>query len=94
VNVDWSLRAIRDVRNLHEYLTEVAPNSADTILGRIRASILTLEQFPLRGREGRVPGTRELYVPRTPYIVAYRVRGNVVQIGRVLHSSQRWPEMI
>ena|ERR1700693_4585939 len=32
------------------------------------------------GRQGRIEGTRELVIGRTPYIVAYRITGNVVQI--------------
>ena len=38
-----------------------------------------------------VPGTRELVVPRTAYIVPYRVREDVVEILRVLHGARRWP---
>ncbi|MDQ7827232.1 MAG: type II toxin-antitoxin system RelE/ParE family toxin [Candidatus Eremiobacteraeota bacterium] len=44
------------------------------------------------GRPGRVPGTRELVVPGTKYIVAYRVRHRSLQILRVLHGARKWPE--
>ena len=44
------------------------------------------------GRPGRVPGTRELVIPGTPYIVPYRVQGEAIQILRVYHSARRWPE--
>ena len=43
------------------------------------------------GRAGRVNGTRELVVSRTPYVVVYRIRGQEVCIVRVLHTAQRWP---
>jgi predicted transcriptional regulator len=32
--------------------------------------------------------------PRTRYIVPYRVKGDVVQIITVLHSAQRWPDIL
>jgi addiction module RelE/StbE family toxin len=44
------------------------------------------------GRSGRIEGTRELVISRTPYIAAYRILGSTVQILRVLHGAQLWPE--
>jgi toxin ParE1/3/4 len=41
---------------------------------------------------GRVPGTRELVIPGTPYIVPYRVRANAVEILRVFHAARKWPK--
>jgi hypothetical protein len=34
-------------------------------------------------RPGRVPGTHELAIPKTPFIVPYRLQRNVIQILRV-----------
>jgi toxin ParE1/3/4 len=46
------------------------------------------------GAPGRVPGTRELVIPKTPYIVPYRVRGSRIEIARVYHSARRWPDRL
>src|ERR1700683_5532613 len=46
------------------------------------------------GHPGRGPGTRELVIPKTPYIVPYRIRGTTIEIARVYHSSRRWPERL
>jgi toxin ParE1/3/4 len=43
------------------------------------------------GRPGRVIGTRELIVPGTPYVVAYRVRESTMEVLAVMHSAQQWP---
>ena len=48
-------------------------------------------KFPLRGRPGRVNGTRELVISPLPYIVVYRIRENFIEIAKVLHGAQRWP---
>jgi plasmid stabilization system protein ParE len=48
--------------------------------------------FPRSGRSGRIAGTRELVISRTPYIAAYRIAGDTVRILRVLHGSRRWPD--
>jgi addiction module RelE/StbE family toxin len=60
----------------------------------IRAQVNALRQFPESGRPGRVDGTRELVIDRTPYIVAYRILGDTVRVLRVLHGSQQWPDAI
>jgi toxin ParE1/3/4 len=57
-------------------------------------AIARLEEFPRLGREGRIPGTRELIVSRTPYLVAYRIIGDAIHVLRVLHGRQRWPERL
>ena len=61
---------------------------ADLILNTIER---TLTENPELGRPGRVPGTRELVVLHTPYIIPYRVREDVVEILRIFHGARRWP---
>jgi plasmid stabilization system protein ParE len=68
------------------------PRAAERIVDDIFAATDRLASFPAMGRPGRVLGTRELVVSNTPYIVAYRARGQVVEIIRVLHGARRWPE--
>jgi toxin ParE1/3/4 len=60
--------------------------------GAYSRPLLQLEEQPGLGRPGRVPGSRELIVSRTRYIVPYRVRGDTVEILRVFHSSRRLPD--
>jgi toxin ParE1/3/4 len=42
---------------------------------------------------GRVAGTRELIIPKTPFIVPYQVNGQPLEILRIYHAAQRWPEV-
>jgi addiction module RelE/StbE family toxin len=67
------------------------PEAATRVIERIRTAIRRLAASPAIGRPGRVEGTRELVITGTPYIVPYRVRGDVVEVITVLHSAQRWP---
>jgi plasmid stabilization system protein ParE len=70
------------------------PARGDPVIERVRAAVTRLAGSPALGRPGRVPGTRELVIPHTPYIVPYRVKGDVVQIITILHSAQRWLERL
>jgi toxin ParE1/3/4 len=59
---------------------------------RIETQVELLIDTPEIGRRGRIEGTRELVIPRTPYIAAYRIERETVTILRVLHGAQEWPE--
>jgi hypothetical protein len=52
-----------------------------------------LPDNPEIGRNGRVAGTRELVIPKTPFLVPYRVNGQSLEILRIYHAAQRWPEV-
>lgn len=90
----WSVLALRDLAAARAYIAHDNPAAADNQIGRILISVARLLRFPEIGRPGRRGGTRELVVNWTPYIVAYRVRGEAVEILRVLHTRQRWPERL
>jgi toxin ParE1/3/4 len=57
-------------------------------------SILTaakkLKIDSLAYRIGHKAGTREYVMRRFPYILVYRVKGNTVEIIRVLHQAMRY----
>jgi toxin ParE1/3/4 len=93
MNVAWSPEAIEDLASLNAYIAEDNPSAARNVVLRILRDIeQVLPDNPYIGRPGRVPGTRELVVPRTPYIVPYRVQQETIQILRVYHGARRWPD--
>ena len=91
MTVVWLLSAIRDLRELRDYIAERDAGSASVVVARTRSTVQTLDQFPLAGRAGREAGTHELAVARTPYIVVYRVTERDLEIYRIRHGAQRWP---
>lgn len=91
MTIDWTPTAISHLLQLNDYLFQRNPTAADRIVDRIYDMAASLDRFPLSGRSGRVHGTRELVVPATNYIVAYRIAGEAVQILAVMHGAQRWP---
>lgn len=54
----------------------------------------SLKQFPHRGRVNQEADARELVMTPLPYIVVYRVLESVVEIARIVHTSQDWTEVI
>jgi toxin ParE1/3/4 len=95
MNVLWSPEAIEDLAALRAYISENNPAAAQRMAQRIVQLVQeVLTDNPEIGRPGRVPGTRELVVARTPYIVPYRVRNGRLEILRVYHGARRWPDAL
>lgn len=89
--IRWARTAQQDRDDAIDYLMGESPASALLIDQRIDDSLLILYQHPYAGRIGRARGTRELIIPDTPYIAAYRVDGQEILVLRMLHMARRWP---
>jgi toxin ParE1/3/4 len=90
----WSPEAIDDLAALRAYIEQDDLSAARRVALHIIENVETLlPGNPEIGRPGRVPGTRELVIPRTPFIVPYRLVGNTIQILRIFHGARRWPEV-
>lgn len=91
--VRWTHSARRDYRNIVEWLRDRNPAAAVRIANAIDHRLTILETVPRIGRMGRLEGTRELVIPRTPYVAIYQLDDGEDQIVvlRLLHSAQRWP---
>lgn len=92
MRVRWLRTALRNLDDEASYIAIDDPVAARLVVERVLSAVAMLEQQPGVGRPGRVHGTRELLVSKTRYIVPYRVRGDVVEILRVFHTSRRLPQ--
>lgn len=88
----YTPRAKLDIAEIHDYIAQENLQAARRVVLIIRKAAETLLQNPLVARTGRVAGTRELTVGRFPFMLAYRVESNEVQILSVIHTSRMWPE--
>lgn len=92
MQLEWSQFAQADREAIFDYIEADSPQAAITVDDRIRQQVEELRKFPKIGRPGRIDGTRELIIQRTPYIAAYRIAGKTIRILRVLHGAQMWPQ--
>lgn len=88
----YTPRARLDLAEIHDYIAQENPQAARHVVRIIRKAAETLPQNPLVGRAGRISGTRELTVGRFPFMLAYLVGANEVQILSVIHTARMWPE--
>lgn len=89
MKLEWSVDARNDREAIFDYITADNPRAAIAVDERIQVQVETLREFPSIGRPGRVEGTRELVISRTPYIAAYALIDDAI---RVLHSARLWPD--
>ncbi len=91
MRLEWSAWAQADRDAIFDTIEADNPCAAVAVDKWISDRVKVLGQLPRSGRPGRVEGTRELVITRTPYIVAYHIIGETVRILRVPHSSRQWP---
>jgi addiction module RelE/StbE family toxin len=91
--VKWTKTALPDLVAIVAYIEKDNAERAKSFALEIQAKTNSLVEFPDMGRPGRVIDTRELVI-HPNYIIAYRVRGKVVEILRVRHVAQRWPKRL
>jgi toxin ParE1/3/4 len=96
VRVRFSVEARAELNDHLAYIKRRSPQGA----GRVRASIYAAARraalFPEAARRtgepsdepGTVPETREIILPDYPYIMPYRVEGNILIILHVFHMAQ------
>ena len=86
----WLRRAIADRDAQLDYIAQDNPRAAIEQGDRIANQVGQLAQHPEMGRAGRKQGTRELVISRTSFIVIYRIKGNRIELVRLLHGAQQW----
>jgi len=91
VQVRWLKRALKNLDDEAAYIAGDDPLAAARMVERIASAVDQLASHPALGRPGRVPGTRELVISGSPYIVPYRIRGDTVEVLRVFHGARKWP---
>lgn len=87
----WSRRAIQHLVSLRNFIDKESEQNAALVAKRILDSVELLQTQVDMGRPGRIPGTRELVILNTPYLIPYRVRRDRLELIAVLHGHQKWP---
>lgn len=95
MNVVWTRRYLRELATIGDYIAERNPVAAARIVRDIHTKTGSLlSSNPFIGRAGDIEGTRELVIPGTPYIVAYRVRDDDIEVLFVQHGAREWPVIL
>lgn len=91
MRVIWSSRALDDIEEAHRFIWQHNPQAADRLIDTLLRAAARPKHLPEMGRSGRRPGSRELVVASTPYVIMYELGERGVEILRVMHGARRWP---
>lgn len=91
MNLAWTPRARVERSDAIDYIAQDNPSAALSQLDRIEQQTDMLIGHSEIGRAGRKQGTRELVISRTLFIVVYRIKGERIEVMRLLRGSQQWP---
>ena len=94
MQIKWLRKALQNLQSEAKTIANDDPKAAQVVVQRIQHTVALLSQNPPLGHPGRLPGTRELVIPDTRYIVPYRVKLRLdrIEILRVFHSSRKLPQ--
>jgi toxin ParE1/3/4 len=91
MRIRWTDPAVRDLTQIYDYISEHGSAAMSrTVALSIYEHIGILAKFPESGRTGRQPDTRELLFAGLPYLAVYRLRGESVEVLRIVHGAQDW----
>jgi toxin ParE1/3/4 len=93
VTIHWLSSAVRNRFEQLDFIAADNPAAAIRIDEAIEHQTDLLMGHPLMGREGRIAGTRELVIRSSPFILVYRIRRKRIEVLRLLHGAQLWPEL-
>ena len=91
MRVTYSPRSLRQLEDIHSYISERSPRAARAVIERIRRLCEKLGDMPGMGTPTDQPGVRVLPVVRYPYLIFYVIReaDNEVRILRVRHGARQ-----
>ena len=90
LTLKWSIKALIDFDEAQAYIAQENAFAAQAVADRIWQASLRLLESPHIGRLGVEPDTRHWVVQRTPYLIVYRVNGELLEILRVWHGRRDW----
>ena len=87
--IEWSNEAVDHLAQIHSFIAADSPHYASKFIVHLMDAVERLSSFPEIGRrmpDVTDPSVRELVV--APYRIIYQLRGNVISIAAVVHSSR------
>ncbi len=82
--------ATHDLQSVRDYIHQDKPGAAQAVVGRVFKAIDQLVTFPMLGRAGWAPNTRELVVSGASLFIVYQIKSSTLYIVRILHAAQQW----
>jgi toxin ParE1/3/4 len=88
--VRWSRTALLQLAAIRDQIAKDEPKAAVKLALRLRNSTNSLATFPLSGRAGLTPATRQWVIPGTQYIATYSSSEEEIYVLSLHHGMTNW----
>jgi toxin ParE1/3/4 len=92
MRLKWLGKARGDLFSIHDFIKAYNPDAAERVSKEITRAALRLKAFPQLGRPSDRMGVRLMQVPGLPYLLPYRVSGDIIEILAVFDERWERPE--
>lgn len=92
MKLEWIGTSLSDLASIRNYIAERNPAAADRIAHDIDKAAQFLKPFPNLGRPTYRSDIRLLQVPNLPYLLPYRVNGEIIEILAVFDERRERPD--
>ena len=90
MKVVWTQEAHQDRADIWDNIAADSPIAAARIDQLFSDAADSLGDFPMRGRTGKISGTREL-IPHECYRLVYEIESETVWVLALVHTARQWP---
>jgi toxin ParE1/3/4 len=90
VKVLWTAEAQQDRADIWDFIAADRPHAAARMDQLFSDAAASLGYFPMRGRTGKILGTREL-IPHESFRLVYEIDGETVWVLAIVHTARQWP---
>jgi len=88
MRIGWTPDALAELDHVLAYIAAESPGIAAVVAERDLSAEETIRLFPRAGRFDAETDTYDRYMPKTRIIVTYAIRGEVIWIVSVWHTSR------
>ncbi|HLX54031.1 MAG TPA: type II toxin-antitoxin system RelE/ParE family toxin [Aquella sp.] len=89
IDTIWTERALSNLETELDYYGEINKALAKELSTVVTESIKNISTMPGIGRPGKKISTREFVINKFPYIIAYRIRSEILEILAIIHQNRK-----
>ena len=93
MRIHYTNRAVRHLDEIYALAVErYGAGHAGALFKHLGSILDDIARFPNSGRQGRIAGTREFVTPHFPFVIAYHVTDDAVQVLAIIHTARAWSD--
>lgn len=89
MRLEWTEEAAAELDSMLAYIAAQEVSAAALVAERVLQAEQNILTFPAAGRYDAATDTFDRYIPKTRIVLTYAVRGDVIWIMSVWHTSRK-----